>query len=73
MDADTAVNHYAENYRAAAAGKALSDQQRGLVIAAISRKMLEDDAFFYAIKAYAESAVSDLYGTGRVAETDQFR
>lgn len=63
MDGDQVVDKYTDNYRAAAAGRVISQQDRGLVIAAISRRMLEDDAFFYAIKAYAESAVRGLYGT----------
>jgi hypothetical protein len=38
-------------------------QEKGLVIATITRRMWSDEDFYQAVRAYAESARADLYGS----------
>jgi hypothetical protein len=45
-------------------GSALpSKQEKGLVIATITARMWNDEEFYNAVRAYAESARADLYGS----------
>jgi hypothetical protein len=38
-------------------------QEKGLIIAKITTRMCEDEDFYNAVRAYAESARVDLYGS----------